>query len=259
LKKEQRLHKQKTDRGLVEVWQKNNRRWLTIDAIEQSSIDVERPDVLSSPVHQAFMAALLFVDTPKKILLAGMGGGVFARYIHHVNPSIQGDAVEISEEVAILAKQHFYYPKKNWTVNLADIKNWQSKNYDLIIADVADVDVTPSWLTSSVMLQKLKGQLSKQGVLVINLLVPVGDVHAFTGALVNVRKIFNRQTVCLSVLNHKNIVIIAFNHPLIDSLKHLSVSRIAILSERWGVDFNALLKQIKRDNPEESMFKGASS
>ncbi len=247
LNQEQLLFQQKTAGGLVEVWQKDKHRWLNINAVVQSGINIDQPELLVSSLHHAFLAALLFIDMPKKILLAGMGAGAFARYIHHINPAIQGDAVEINETISVLAKQYFDFPDTKWEINIDNIRQWQGKSYDFILADIAEDELTPSWLTSEAMLLQLKNQLSEQGVLVMNLLV--NDAQSFHQALITIRKVFERKTLCLTVANHKNIVVFAFNnHAKVYSSATMK-SQIVSLSQTWGIGFEALFKQLQSDNP----------
>ena len=251
LNHEQLLFQQETEGGLVEVWQINNRRWLNIDAVEQSSINIEKPELLLSPLHHAFLAALLFIDTPGKILLAGLGGGAFARYIHYRNPDIQGDAVEINKTITEIAKQFFDFPKTDWNININDIQQWQGERYDLIVADIAEDKLTPAWLTCDEMLLQFKKQLSGRGVLVMNLLV--SDAQSFSQSLVNVRKIFEQQTLCLTVPDHKNIVVFAFNNPPDNCSDTEMNAQAKVLGEIWGVDFSALYEQLRSDNPAGSL------
>ena len=251
LNEEQLLFQQETEGGLIEVWQKNNRRWLSIDAVEQSCIDIDQPERLLSPLHHAFLAALLFIATPNKVLLAGMGGGAFARYIHNKNSAIQGDAVEINKTITEVAKQFFDFPEANWKININNIQQWQGERYDLIVADIAEDKLTPAWLTSEIMLLQFKKQLSECGVLVINLLV--SDAQSFSQSLVNIRKIFERQTLCLTVPDHKNIVVFAFNKNSECCSEASFQLHMAALDEKWGVNFNMLLEQLRCDNPADSL------
>jgi len=251
LDQERLLFQKQTDEGLVEVWQKDNYRWLNIDAVLQSGINVEQPELLISPLHHAFLAALLFIKTPDKILLAGMGAGAFARYVHYVDPTIQGDAVEIDETISEIAKRYFEFPETKWKVNIENIRRWQGECYDFILADIAEDKLTPSWLTSEVMLLQLKNQLSKQGVLALNLLV--SDEQSFRQVLIVARKVFKQQTLCLTVPGHKNIVVFAFNNQIKGYSSEKMKSKIFSLSKTWGIDFQILYEQLQVDNPGGSL------
>ena len=251
LNQEQLLFQEETAGGLIQVWQKDNHRWLNINDVVQSGINIEQPELLISPLHHSFLAALLFIKMPNKILLAGMGAGAFARYIHHINPAIQGDAVEINEIVSVIAKQYFDFPDKEWKINIDNIRLWQGKCYDYILADIAEDELTPTWLTSESMLLQLKNQLSVQGVLVMNLLV--SDAQSFQQALITIRSVFKQQTLCLTVPDHKNIVVFAFNNHTKEYSSAMVKYKIAPLSQIWGIDFDMLFEQLRSDNPVGSL------
>lgn len=236
--------------GLVEVWQKRNTRFLTINSVVQSCLNVEQPAQLASPLYNAFLAALLFIESPKKVLLAGLGGGALANYLHHLMPEIQGEAVEINETVAAVAKRYFDFPETQWDISIKDIRQWSGSDYDLMFLDIAENDLTPAWLISEDMLTHLKRQLSVQGVLIINLLVD--NAYSLSSSLMTIRKIFKRKTLCLGVQDHNNIVVFAFNQqPVYCSENELTV-HIKKLAEVWPLDFNVLLAQLLKDNPEGS-------
>ncbi|PCI07695.1 MAG: hypothetical protein COB77_04015 [Gammaproteobacteria bacterium] len=241
------LFQQKTSTGLIEVFQKDNQRWLTIDAIEQSRIDIEQGEKLVTALHEAFLAVLLFTETPKKVLLAGLGGGALARYLHSIHPEITGVAVEKDGLIADLATRYFSFPEKNWSIITDDIRHWHDETYDFIVADIAEDVLTPAWLTSNKMLLQFKQQLSSDGVLVINFLVT--DAQSFSRELTTIREIFKRRTLCLSVPEHKNVVVIAFNNQPSYASKAQLNSRVMALTALWGFDFNVLLSQLLKDNP----------
>jgi spermidine synthase len=244
------LFQKKTPDGLIEVWNENQLRWLTIDAIEQTRINTEQAGQLASPVHRYFLACLLFIETPKKVLLGGLGGGALARYLHNKKPEIQGDAVEINETIAKLAKDYFYFPKDQWKIVVDDFQQWKNGQYDLMVVDIAEGDLTPAWLTSEKMLLQLKQQLTKQGVLAIDLLVT--DAPSFSQQLTTIRKVFKRQTLCTGIPGHKNIIIFAFNQqPEYTSINELK-NRVKTLTALWGLEFSTLLEQLVKDNPKEN-------
>jgi len=246
----ERLFQKHTPDGLIEVLADEPLRSLYLDNIEQTRINTEQPELLASLVHRCFLACLLFVKTPENVLLGGLGGGALARYLHNRKPEMSGDAVEINATIAKLAREYFYFPKQRWNLVVDDIRHWHKQPYDLIIIDIAENDLTPGWLIDEPMLTQLQAQLSEQGVLALDLLVD--DARSFTQALSNIRKVFDRQTLCLSVPDHKNIIIFAFKRlPQNCSLQDLA-GRIKPLTDFWGLDFSAFVEQLKKDNPENN-------
>ncbi len=243
------LFQEQTAKGLLQVWQTKNQRWLTIDAVEQSRIDVTHKKRLISPVHHALFAAMLFTDLPKSVLLAGLGTGAIARYMSAINAGIHGVAVENNRRIPDLAEQYFDFPQNNWTVITKDIQQYNDKNraFDFIVADIALAELTPGWLTEEKMLSHFKQKLSTAGVLAINLLV--ADAQSFSHQLMTIRKVFDRRTLCLSVPHHKNIIVFAFNkQPTCCSSDQLN-ARVTALSQLWGLDFKQMLTRLKIENP----------
>jgi len=244
------LFQKKTPDGLIEIWNENKLRWLNINNIEQTRINTEHPEQLESSVHRYFLACLLFIETPKKVLLGGLGGGALARYLHNKKPEIQGDAVEINETIAKLSEDYFYFPKNQWNIVVDDLQQWNNSQYDLMVVDIAEGDLTPAWLTSEKMLSQLKRQLSKRGVLAIDLLV--ADAPSFSQQLTAIRKVFKRQTLCTGIPGHKNIIVFAFNQqPENTSMNELK-NRVETLTALWGLEFSTLLEQLVKDNPKEN-------
>lgn len=250
------IFNQHTTDGEVRVWQHNNRRWLDFnDSLIQSEIVLDRPDLLPLPLNQAMLAGTMFVEHPKRVLLAGTGGGATARYFASRFPDVVGDAIEKSDLVATIAREFFYFPKQdqnNWQIITADITtyiNQCQQRYDLIVIDIAVNQKTPEWIIERQFLQQCRSILSKNGQVVFNLLVD--DANAFLHYLSAIRDIFDRRTVCLSLPNYRNTVIMAFNQSLSFSPEEIT-TRLPDLEVLWGLDFTAFYQQMLKDNPRES-------
>lgn len=244
--------------GRVEVWQQGTIRWLSLNDVVQTRLDIGRPDMLDSPVYASCLASLLFTDMPRTVCLAGLGGGALARYIHSRFPEIQGQAIELHQTIAELACEYFDFPQTMWKLHVQDLRQWlgdgpdgeQGQKQDLIIVDIAEDRSTPQWLTEAETLAGLRRQLATDGVLVIDLLT--SDAAEFGGMLAAIRNQFERRTVCLSVPGHDNIIVVAFNRMPADFSEHELESRAEGLTERCGLDFSALLQQLYLDNPRGS-------
>ncbi|MBL1320343.1 MAG: hypothetical protein COA63_004690 [Methylophaga sp.] len=248
------LFDQKTDDGEIRVWQQYDRRWLEFnDGLIQSEIILNRPEILPSVLNRAMLAGMMFSQQPKRVLLAGVGGGATTRYFSGCFPEVTGEAVEVSEVVSQIAKDFFEFPiSKNWqliTENILDyMQNCQHK-YDLIIIDIAVEQITPEWIIEQNFLQQCRAILTENGQLSLNLLVD--NENYFKRGLSAVRDVFDRQTVCLSLANHRNTVIFAFNNaPQI--LPAELEKHIPILESLWGLEFGEFYQQMLKDNPVNS-------
>lgn len=236
----------RTDLGHISVWQNETQRWLCIDNVEQSRINRNSPHQPESPVHKALLSFLLFMDAPRKMLLAGLGGGTLPGYLHHFDDKIKGDAVELNTTVADAALEYFNIPRRNWKIHINDIRDWNGNEYDMVMIDLAEGDETPEWLVSENMIQQLKQQMSSQSAIVLNILTE--DADKFRNILLRLRKAFNRKVVCVGVPDHWNIIVIAFNGEPEYSAQQLE-ARCQLLNQVYKDDFSDLVKQIRKDNP----------
>ncbi|MFC1685301.1 hypothetical protein ACFL0R_07535 [Pseudomonadota bacterium] len=248
------VFRQQHNKQTIEVWEENGLRWLAFgDKTVQTTIDLSDPGRLASASCQALLSALLFIPTPRRVLLLGTGGGSIARYLYHHCPTILGDAIEQSQTVAEVAKQFFEFPDdpEKWQLRIADAKEYignAERTYDLSILDIsAGGSHTPAWITKPQFLSECRQCLSPGGALAINLIPE--DEKSFITALWNIRQAFDQKTVCLSVPDHKNIVVIAF-HGLpefhtIDTLKQ----RTTELTMQWNLTFDAFLGRMAQENP----------
>lgn len=252
----QLIFNQKTIGEEVRVWQQGNRRWLDFnDGLIQSEIVIDKPEFLPLPLNQAMLAGMMFVAHPKRVLLAGTGGGATARYFASRFPDVAGDAIEKLDLIATIACDYFYFPNQeqdNWQIITADIVSYVEQCqlfYDLIVIDIAVDQKTPEWVVDHQFLQQCQSILTKNGQVVFNLLVD--DANAFLHYLSVIRDIYGRRTVCLSLPNYRNTVIMAFNHSP-SFLPEEIAARLSDLEALWGLDFTTFYQQMLKDNPRQS-------
>lgn len=245
------------DHGLVrKVYEQGQRRWLSFgDEGVQSIIDLEDAAVLVSPVCRAMLAVLLFIPAPRQALLLGAGGATLARYLQNHRAAIQGDCVEVSSAVAEIADKYFQCPGKNqgWRMIVADAREHIEqcqRYYDLVFLDIGDEGVSPAWLFEPLFLGQCRKTLRRGGALVINIIQE--SAEKFASALWNIRQTFDLRTVCLSVPEHRNILVFAFNgvpqHSDLETLER----RIPHLTDQWGLEFQQFWQRMKELNPRNS-------
>jgi len=237
---------------LIQVWQQESLRWLEFgDDLIQSVMDMDRADYLPESFSRAMLSGVMFQQqSPNKVLLAGTGGGTTARYLSSRFPNIKGDAVELSANVIEIAKQYFEFPEShNWQCHQADIRDYlqqcKQQQYDVIIFDIAEGPNSPVWLKKIDLLQSCYDALAPGGYLSINLITK--DNTHFLEHLSTLRQVFNKRTVCLSLPEHRNVILFAFKQaeedvlPTQSSLKHLQ--------QQWQIEFSDFYEQMKKDNP----------
>jgi len=255
------IHEKNTGKQTLQVYQQGNLRWLDFgDGAIQTLIDLEDASRLPSPVSRAMLAALLFIDEPEKVLLLGTGGGAIGRYFHNRCPTIMGDAVECSQAVADIAQGFFEFPDKSsgWRLIIADARDYiqaVDQQYNLIVLDIAEGLLTPPWVTTPDFLHQCRSHLTSGGVLVINMMPDnAGD---FAQGLWNIRQIFDQRTVCLSVPEHNNILVFAFNgeprygdiHELQQHISTLDPPLDQASDQHWRLEFDDFLTRMQQENP----------
>lgn len=253
LVKPQLIVNQQTADETLRIWHQGARLWLDFnDGLVQSEINLADAGLLPSPLNRAMLAGMIFEKPPKRVLLVGTGGGATARYFSHRFPNVKGEAVEISESVASMAINYFEFPEsKHWTLINADIRHYIQNCrhlYDLILIDIAVNQQTPEWLIEQDFLNQCRKLLRPFGHVTFNLLV--NDGNDFMHYLSAIRRIFDRRTVCLSIPNYRNTVVLAFNNAPLSS--SINAERIIQLEQDWAIEFGVFYQQMLIDNPKDS-------
>lgn len=245
------IYRQHNDHAArLEIWDEDDKRSLWFeDSLLQSEIYISDPAVLPNPINRAMLAHLMFVDTPRHVLLAGCGGGSIARWFHARAPQIHGRAIEISPDIARLAFEYFDFPdsQSNWQLSVDDIRDYlvaPGPLYDFILLDLEEEQLTPKWATSSAFLNSCSQRLTEQGVMTINLIPKNTD--DFVQALTHIKHAFPEQILCLADNYTRNILVLAFKSPI----KNLELDKKIALDKRyWGLDFQGFLRSIEKNNP----------
>jgi spermidine synthase len=251
---QQLLFSQTVAEGHIQVWQQGNRRWMDFENdLVQTEIILDRLDYLPLPLNRAMLAGVIFSEQPQHILLAGTGGGATARYLAQRFPEMRGNAVELSEVIAKVAYDYFEFPDNNWQLLTDDIQSYVDTSqqlYDVMVVDIAENKLTPEWMIERQFLQQCRARLTDKGYISVNLLVD--DAEGFMRYLAAIRDVFDRQTLCLSLPNYRNIVILAFNKlpPYISSCE--IEQRLPGLEKLWGLELTEFYQQMLKDNPKGS-------
>jgi len=247
------IYREEHDATHLEIWDDGDCRSLWFDdVILQTEIHLHDPAVLPNPVNRAMLAHLMFGSPLRRVLLAGCGGGAVARWLHARAPEVHGEAVELSNTVARLAREYFDFPaadQSNWRLLIADVREHlahSAARYDFILVDLEENQATPAWLTGHGFLQACRDHLSPQGTLTLNLIAD--DIRAAGEALQRVREVFGTGTLLLTEPDHDNLLVLAFR-----GRAPQLPSRAELVREgaRWGIDFSSLAGRLTRVGPPE--------
>lgn len=140
----------------------------------QSVLDLDNPLYLTAPYNQAFMLTLLWKPKPRRVFMAGIGGGCFPLVFHHHLPEVQIDGAEL-DELVLQAAQRFFGLLLDHRFSIAAAEARQNlaqrpAKYDLIFVDVfMGNGLTPYQFVTQEFYEICVERLQPDGVIVANM------------------------------------------------------------------------------------------
>jgi spermidine synthase len=120
-------------------------------------------------------AGLLLKPDPKRILIAGLGGGTIPLVLSELFPWASIDVIEIDESVARVAKEFFFFEETDlMRVHINDARVFikraalKEEKYDYIVLDAFSGDYIPEHMLTQEFLEEVKQVLTPDGVVVAN-------------------------------------------------------------------------------------------
>lgn len=176
-------------------------RRLFLDSVEHSAIDLDRPGrpvwVYTDFIHLAWA----FKSDPRRILIAGLGGGVMPTRLRRSAPRATVDVVEIDPEVVAVAARYFGVDEdRRLRIHIGDARRHLEESgdaFDLVILDVFKTrgrDLrTPPPLLSEEFFRTVRTRLNPGGALVFNLIGRLrGDAAATLAVIGRLERVFPR-------------------------------------------------------------------
>jgi spermidine synthase len=208
----------------------------------QSSISLERPDMLIEDHCQAIISSLIFKQDPCSILMIGLGGCSLVNFLLSAFPGCRLDIVEIRQKVIDLAHEFFLSPDRRGNLNIFHapgedfIRRDEKTCYDLIIVDAFDEGGPAAPLGEKAFLDACLTRLNKDGIFSMNLWNRPKDDFPSRYALV--REVFGGATLKLLLPGiHQNVIV--FGSP--DSSRFLGLPAYRRLARemqlKYGVNF----------------------
>jgi len=173
------IHEEKSLYRDINVVQTGDRRCLIFNVHRgdrnQTCVDVNNRDELIFSYTKMSFAGLLLTPEPKKILIAGLGGGTLPLAFNDLFPDAQIDIVEVDQAVVNVAKEFFFFEEnENMSVAVNDARVFVKragilgKKYDYIILDAFGGDYIPEHLLTQEFLEEVKQIMEEDAVLVAN-------------------------------------------------------------------------------------------
>jgi spermidine synthase len=145
------------------------------DPRNQSCKDLKDPQKLIFGYAKMMMMSLLLQPDPKRILIAGLGGGTLPTMLNELYPDADIDVIEIDPAVTTVAETYFdFRENEHVKVIVQDARVFTKRavmrgdKYDLIMLDAFNGDYIPEHLMTKEYLEETRDLLADNGVLAAN-------------------------------------------------------------------------------------------
>jgi spermidine synthase len=174
----------------------------------QGAMRVARPWALELEYTREMMGCLLLRDDvawPRRVLQIGLGAASLTKFWYRHFPEVTQTVVEINPAVVSLAYQSFKLPRDpaRLDVQIGDGVAWMRdtvlparQRFDCIMVDGYDHNARFGALGSEEFYRDCRRQMSKRGVLVLNLF---GRAHGYRKQLDNLGAAFDGRVLALPV------------------------------------------------------------
>jgi spermidine synthase len=202
---------------------------------------------------QYLMGVLLFIPSPERILILGVGGGSIIHFLRHYLPSAKITGIEYNAELLTIAQNQMGLPTPDETLEYViddarDFINQCQDQFDLIVVDIFDGGISPDWVTQQPSAENLKTCLSQQGAVAYNLLLTTED--EFTHFYQSLRETFQQQTLCMDTEEYENILVYATNFEAQPKSIEEFISLAQVNTEKYDIPFSQILSRIFDINPQ---------
>lgn len=215
----------------------------------QSAMRIAAPDALNFRYTREMMAFLLFMPRPRGILMLGLGGGSLAKFCHRHLPGARVTVVENNPWVVAL-RGEFMVPPDDERLRVLEgdgaefVERCESQP-DVMVVDAFDLHGYAASIASGNFYAHAREALSRDGVLVANLVGERGDrLHHME----SIRGAFGDAAMLLPVPGDGNDLCFAFRNPAFRP-RWRAIEKLAKeLKAANGLDYPRLAKRLERSD-----------
>lgn len=202
-------------------------RELLIDGLVQGGIDMASGMSVYEYSYLLQNLPLAFHPRASKALIVGLGAGVVPRF--YASRGMAVDVVDIDPEINTVAKTYFGLPEKINVVT-GDARYFLANTpgqYDVVVLDVFNGDITPGHLLSREALDLVGKRLAPEGVLSINLIASLQHDSVTAASVVHtLQQVFSHvelhpANAPESTSGGDNVVILAWQGPVREANREL--------------------------------------
>jgi len=250
------IHRRTNRFGQLIVADEGPKRSLYLDGNTlQSCMYLRQPHVLVMDYSHAMMCALLFNDTPARVLLVALGGASLVKFLLHACPQVAIEVAEINPAVIAAARNFFYLPVDFEKVKIFEQageelvreKLQEGEAYDLVLLDAFDDRGPARALLRPEFLHDCRELLRQNGIFAMNLWNRPQD--RFPEMYAVITTCFDGSTLKLQLAeSYRNAIAFGFRTPIrpreLQQLKPLAKK----LGKRTGINFSKYLRTLYWQN-----------
>lgn len=106
--------------------------------MEQSAMDLLRPERLVFAYERLMLAAFALVPEPRSALLLGLGGGAMSRHLAAYLPDCEVTVVEREPVMRALARRYFYVTRPVVMADAGEVAAAARRAFDVVLVDLYD-------------------------------------------------------------------------------------------------------------------------
>ncbi|MGD0961122.1 MAG: spermine synthase [Methylomonas sp.] len=250
------IYQSHDDQGVIEIVDQAGVRALHFGSqARQSSMLLKDPNLLHSLYARAMMAGLLFNDSPRDVLLIGLGGGTIAKYLLRQFSECRLKAVEFRGSVLKVARSHFGLPldpRLKIKIGCGAQHAFHASRdhqalHDVIMIDAYDHTGMAPEVSSEIFFDNCRTLLTRDGLLIINLWGT--DKNMFQQVNWNLGRVFEQRLLFLPVRGRGNIIGFAFGEQYPKPAFKELIAKAKALELQYQLEFLTFLQDFKRYNP----------
>jgi spermidine synthase len=142
------------------------------NGVRQSVVKLGDPDHLELAYAKVVPIGLAFVESPRRMLVVGLGGGTIPSFLHKHYPRARIDVVDIDPVVVDVARRFFGFREdENLQAHVDDGRKFIERcrdPYDIIFLDAFGADSIPYDLATREFLLAVRKALTPEGLVVGN-------------------------------------------------------------------------------------------
>jgi len=221
----------------------------------QSCMYLHQPHALVMDYSHAMMCALLFNDSPARVLLIGLGGASLVKFLLHVCPQVAIEVAEINPAVIAVARDYFYLPENCGQVEIFEAKGeellqkrlQEGKAYDLVLLDAFDDQGPARALLQPEVLRDCRALLRPGGIFAMNLWNRPQDGFDYLYGVI--AACFDGGTLKLRLAEaYRNAIAFGFHHPVRSRELQMLKPPAQKLGKRTGINFSKFLRTLYWQN-----------